>query len=105
VTAVKVHVTLARSLPGFVSFHPFDPPVFEDTLSSYNSYTMAHIRDTVSIQPDTVTLSGYDEIWSVTDIHRNPSKDLPGKLDAMTFNSNKPARQYVSRGLWCGNTS
>jgi hypothetical protein len=29
---------------------------------------MAPPLDTVSIQPDTVTLSGYDEIWSVTNV-------------------------------------
>jgi hypothetical protein len=51
---------------------------------------MAHILDTASIQPDTITLSGYDEIWSVADIHRNPSSDLPGKLDAMA----KAAENY-----------
>jgi len=52
---------------------------------------MAPSRDTVSIQPDTVTLSGYDEIWSVADTHRSPSRDLPAKLDAMT----KAAENYV----------
>jgi hypothetical protein len=44
---------------------------------------MAQPQDTVSIQPDTVTLSGYRGIWDVADALRNPLKDLPGKLDAM----------------------
>ena len=44
---------------------------------------MANILDTVSIQPDTVTLSGYHGIWDVADALRSPLRDLPGKLDAM----------------------
>jgi hypothetical protein len=44
---------------------------------------MANIPDTVSIQPDTVTLSGYS-IWNVDDILRNPVQELPRKLLSMT---------------------
>src|SRR5271163_2199253 len=44
----------------------------------------------VSVQPDTMTLSGYDDIWSVTDIHRTAKFHLPRKLDAMT----KAAENY-----------
>jgi len=29
----------------------------------------------VSVQQDTMTLSGYDKIWSVADAHRTPKKD------------------------------
>jgi hypothetical protein len=44
----------------------------------------SHIRDTVSIQQDTVTLSGYSEIWSVADAHHTPKSHLHQKLKAMT---------------------
>jgi hypothetical protein len=44
---------------------------------------MAQPQDTVSIQPDTVTLSGY-KIWNVDDILRNPAQELPRKLWSVT---------------------
>ena len=43
----------------------------------------------MSIQRDTVTLNGF-EIWSVSDVSRNPMPSLRGKLDTMT----KAAKNY-----------